>query len=66
MVERYRRPSQKWCTETGVRLVRIASREPFLVPRLLEPGDAQVLLKAAAIIDTLGQAIEAERVKMHV
>jgi hypothetical protein len=57
----YRRPGQRWCADTAVRLVRMGAREPFRHPRLLSPDDAKVLLKAAAIIDVFGQAVEAER-----
>jgi hypothetical protein len=62
MADGYRRPSRKWCTDTAVRLIVMAAREPFREePRLLSAEDAQVLIRAAAIIDVFGQAVEAER-----
>jgi hypothetical protein len=57
----YRRPSEKWCTDTAVRLVKIGSRESLRNPRLIEVEDARVLLKAAAILDVFGQAAAIER-----
>jgi hypothetical protein len=59
----YRRPGQKWCTDTAVRLIHIAAREPFREAPLVTAEDANTLLKAAAIIDVFGQraALERER-----
>ena len=61
MTDGYRRPSEKWCTDTAVRLVKVAAREPLRHPRLLDGEDASTLLKAAAILDVFGQTARIER-----
>jgi hypothetical protein len=61
LTDGYRRPSEKWCTDTAIRLVKIGAREGLREPRLIEPEDARVLLKAAAILDVFGQAARIER-----
>jgi hypothetical protein len=61
LADGYRRPSEKWCTDTAIRLVKIGAREGLREPRLIEPEDARVLLKAAAILDVFGQAARIER-----
>jgi hypothetical protein len=61
---RYRRPSAKWCTDVAVRLVQIGCRDSDVLvdgERLLEHGDALVLVRAAAILDAYGQRLEAAK-----
>lgn len=52
-----RRPTEKWCRETAVRLIRIASHDSDVLSdgvRVFQPGDAAKLLDAAAILDRYG------------
>jgi hypothetical protein len=60
-VSDYRRPREKWCTDTAIRLVQMGAREPLAEPRLLSHADALVLFKAAAILDSFGQRTIRER-----
>lgn len=65
MTDRYRRPGTKWCTDTAIRLLQIASRELGREPQLLGPEDAQTLLAAAVILDAYGQRIGQARSDEH-
>jgi hypothetical protein len=58
---RFRRPGPAWCTETAVRLLRIACGETGASPRLLSGDECQLLLQAAATLDAYGQRIAAAR-----
>jgi hypothetical protein len=55
------RPGSRWCTSTAIRLLRIAAREPIRPDALLDADAASTLLKAAAILDVYGQAVDALR-----
>jgi hypothetical protein len=61
---RFRRPTTRWCTDTAIRLLQIATRDLDALldnEPLLRPGEAETLLKAAAALDSYGQRLAAAR-----
>jgi hypothetical protein len=64
----FRRPSTKRCTDVAILLLQIGARDGEAVGeaggetfRLLEPGEAELLVRAAAAVDAYGQRLERTR-----
>lgn len=55
----WRRPTSRRCSDVAVWLLRVTVRESELRDRLISQDDADVLLRAAGIVDRYGLAIEA-------
>lgn len=57
--DRFRRPTPTWCTDTAIRLLQIACREPGRADAILDTDRAATLLEAAKLLDAYGQRLGA-------